>query len=427
MDFSNAARVTNMFNEAILAPVFLSACLVFVTCDLAEGAKKKLTATEARVCVTGHDHNRPAPFPGLGDFIGWAEAIQRMPNGDILLVHSAGYGHVSYASPRKFASGKDRFPSAPTGGRSMACRSSDNGKTWSNPVTVIDHRLDDRPDGLLVCRDGTVLCFVNVNASWSGYAKAPQGFENDIDGLNDKQFVLRSKDNGRTWSEPIWIDSPGTFYERAHGRPIQLRDGTILWPTYCENVGGPESGGKKHLIGAIHRSTDSGKTWKAIATVRRQGKDVDEPAIAQLKDGRLIMATRPDGGVLYSKDRGVTWVDSGRTVKKHGPTFRAPQLFVLKDGTLVAVATWHVEGIGNGVPHLCGWVSRDSGMTWSQGIALDTSCYGYPGGCMMKDESIMISYCESGKAPNRVYVMRIRVNAARDGIELLPIDKPVKR
>ena len=44
----------------------------------------------------------------------------------------------------------------------------------------------------------------------------------------------------------------------------------------------------------------------------------------------------------------------------------------------------------------------------------------------MKDQSIMVSYCESPKAPNRVYVMRIRVNRTRNGIDFLPIDEPVK-
>jgi hypothetical protein len=389
---------------------------------------RKLTARDVRVCVTGYDHNRPDPFPGMGDFIGWAEAIDRMPDGDLLIVHSSGYGHVSFASPRKLA-GADDKPTAPTGGRSMACRSSDNGRTWSKPVTVIDHRLDDRPDALLTCRDGTVLCFVNVKASWAGYPRAPKGFENDLGGLNDRQFVLRSKDSGRTWSDPIWIDSPGTFYERAHGRAIELDDGAILWPTYCEDVGGPESGGPSRggehpLFAGIHRSTDSGVTWKTISTVRLKGKDIDEPAIAQLKDGRLIMVKRPDGGILYSEDRGVTWTDSGRSVKVGGPTFRAPQVLVLEDGRVLVLATWHVEGIGTGTPHLCVWISNDNGMTWSRdgrGIAIDTSAYGYPGAFIMEDESIMVSYCESAHSPNRVYVVRIRVNAAGDGIEFLPL------
>ena len=409
-------------------------CVTLIGCLVSAGvcaaqqrdsARRQQTGRDVRVCVTGYDQNRPVPFAGLGDFIGWAEAIEQLPNGDLLVAHSAGYGHVSPASPRNLAGQRGGFP-APTGGRSMACRSTDGGKTWSRPFTLIDHRLDDRPDALFACRDGTLLCFINVNASWSGFASAPAGFENDLGGLNDKQMVLRSRDNGVTWSDPIWLDGPGTFYERAHGRPLQLSDGGILWATYCEDVGGPESGGKKHLYGAIHRSDDVGKTWRVIATVRRRNKDIDEPAISELKDGRLIMATRPDGGLLYSSDRGVSWVESNYTIKRHGPTFRAPQLLVLRDGTLVALATWHVEKVGKGLPHLCAWISRDDGQTWSRpGFALDVSAYGYPGGVLLQDESILISYCEAGKAPNRVYVMRINVNTARDGIDFMPLDAPL--
>ena len=53
----------------------------------------------ARVCVTGFDHNRPDPFPGLGDFIGWVGDVTRLANGELLFVHSAGYWHVSFATP----------------------------------------------------------------------------------------------------------------------------------------------------------------------------------------------------------------------------------------------------------------------------------------------------------------------------------------
>ena len=61
---------------------------------------KPLTIRQARVCITGADHNRPDPFPGIGDFIGWPGGIDRLPNGDLLLAHSAGYWHSSFAQPR---------------------------------------------------------------------------------------------------------------------------------------------------------------------------------------------------------------------------------------------------------------------------------------------------------------------------------------
>lgn len=382
---------------------------------------KSLTFREARVQVTGYDHNRPEDFPGLGDFIGWAETIERMPNGDLLLAHSAGYWHASFASPRLFPSelrkhwGSEGWPldfPAPTGGRSMACRSTDNGRTWSKPFLLIDYRLDDRPHSLFTCRDGTVLCFINTQASWYGFKKAPEEFSNDPDlgELNGKQFVIRSTDNGATWSEPIWIDGPGLRYERAHGRPIQLADGGILWATYNS---GHESG-TRSLYGAIQRSDDSGKSWRVVSVIHRkdQGNNIDEPAIAELKDGRIIMVTRKDGGVLYSSDEGVTWTEPGYRVTTKPGKFKAPQVFVLKDGTVVVIAT-----LGT----LRAWLSRDGGVTWTDDIPLDPTCYGYPGAVLLDDESIVVSYCESGRAPNRVFVIKLRVNEARDGVELLSL------
>lgn len=374
-------------------------------------SKKTLTAEEARVCATGWDFNRPDDFPGLGDFIGWAGGLERMPNGDLLLAHSAGYWHASFASPRLIAEDTRKAYAAvgwpldfvaPTGGRSMAVRSTDNGKTWSRPVALTDIPLDDSPVTLFVCQDSTVLCFINVQASWYGFAEAPPAFQKDLNGLNTQQCVIRSTDNGKTWSQPIWFESPGSFYERSHGQAIQLPDGGILWPTYCSNQG------EKHLFGAIHRSDDSGKTWHNVSTIRRKDKDLDEPAIARFDDGCLVMVSRPDGGIFFSYDDGVSWVESGQVVQSG--TLKAPRLFVLGDGTLVCVATYHGG--------LYVFLSQDRGVNWTQEIPLDPSCYGYPGGLRMADESL-ISYCESGKAPNRVYVIRFQVNAARDGIELL--------
>jgi len=254
----------------------------------------------------------------------------------------------------------------------------------------------------LRCKDGTLLCFINVQASWYGFPEAPTKFRKDIDGLNTQQCVVRSTDDGKTWGKPIWLESPGRFYERSHAQPIQLPDGGVLWPTYCkDSVATPE-------IGVIHRSDDSGKTWRTVSKISRKGKPVDEPAIARLNDGELIMVCRPDACLFRSKDDGVTWTQSD-----HVPVrgrFKAPRLFVLKDGTVVCVAT-----CGN----LRVFLGKDGGKSWTGAIPLDTSCYGYPGGVRLPDDSIIVSYCSSGVAPNRIYVARFRANAKRDGIELL--------
>ena len=114
------------------------------------------------------------------------------------------------------------------------------------------------------------------------------------------------------------------------------------------------------------------------------------------------------------QDSGVTWTDSGsHIVPKGSPKFKAPQLLVLADGTVVAIATWK---------NLRAFLSTDGGRSWSNDIPLDTSSYGYPGSYILdEDESILLPYCASGRAPNRLYLVRFRINDERTGIELLPV------
>jgi len=403
-----------LFHHARFQTLFILLSTVLLTTVSAQPS----TIGQARVLVTGAQHNRPDSFPGLGDFIGWPGGIERSGDGELLLVHSAGYWHVSFAEPRMIEPNRRQswlksdwpldFP-APTGGRTMMTRSSDNGRTWSKPETLLDHCLDDGPHALFRCNDGTLLCFITVQASWYGYEKAPPKFQDDIDGLNTKQFVIRSADDGKTWSELISLTSPGNFYERAHGgRPIQLSDGGILWATYYQETGVP------FLRGAIRRSDDSGQTWDIISKIIRPDNNIDEPAIAELKDGRLLLVTRPDGALFTSEDQGQTWTDLQRRVVPPGSAkLKAPQLIVLNDGTVVLVATWN---------NLRVWISTDHGQTWTKDIPLDTTSYGYPGSWMLNDdESILLPYCASGRAPNQIYLVRFRVNPSRDGIELLPV------
>ncbi len=391
----------------------LLAGLALVPCGPLPGQK---TASEMRVTVTGHDVNRPDDYPGIGDF-GWAGNIERLADGRLMLVHQWGYWHSSFSEPsmiepelatRWRSEGWPLDFKAPTGGRSMATYSSDDGRTWSKPTTLVDHPQDDNPYGLLRTRDGSLTCFLSVQAPWYGYTSAPAEMKHLLDGLNTQQFYMRSRDDGKTWSRPTPLKSPGDFYQRSHATPIELKDGSILWPSYFS-----DTGTQGLLVGAIHRSTNSGRSWKLWSTIRREEVNVDEPAIAELASGEMILVCRPDGGIFHSSDGGRQWKQTGTLIDSG--KLKAPRLFVLADGTVVCVATY-----GN----LRVFLSRDHGYRWTDAIPLDTSSYGYPGGLLLKDNSMLISYVASGRAPSRIYVIRFSVNAAADGIELLPVGKP---
>jgi hypothetical protein len=367
-----------------------------------------LPLEKVRVCVTGYDHNRPDPFPGLGDFIGWVGEIVRTPGGELMFVHSAGYWHVSFATPVAIADENlrksyekwkwDPNHEAPTGGRIMAARSFDDGKTWSKPVTVYDGPLDAGPSCTFVTHDGTILQIVNVQASWYGQKEAPPGRQT----LNTRQVVIRSTDNGETWSDPVDLVSSGTFYTRGRSRCLQLPDGGILWMSYDMDKG------NSRLYGTIHRSDDDGKSWRVISNIRRDGVDTDEGDWGRLSTGRLVLVVRPDGGTLVSDDQGLRW----KEISKVGPSYvYAPHLVVLEDDTIVMTA--------GGSGGQCIFLSTDGGESWGPPIRLDPGVYGYGKLMLMEDQTILLGYVWSGTTPNRCYLVRLRVNEARDGIELL--------
>jgi sialidase-1 len=399
-----------------------------------------LPLQKARICITGFDHNRPDPFPGLGDFIGWVGGVNRLANGELLCVHSAGYWHVSFATPVLLKdsliepytkAGFNPKHKAPTGGRIMACRSKDNGRTWSKPVTVYDGPLDCRPSASFVTSKGTVVVMVNMQASWYGFPEAPAGRQK----LNTRQLVVRSADHGHTWSDAEPLKSSGDYYTRGRSRGLKLPDGGLLWTTY------DMSQGSSLLDGTVHRSDDDGKSWRVLSIIRRRkpagdqlnvkdlvvsgdadrflklgkpedGKwlDTDEGDLGRLSSGRLVMILRPDGGVLVSDDQGVNW----RQISRVGPKYLyAPSFVVLSDDTLVLTA--------GGSGGQCIYLSTDVGRSWSEPLRIDPKVYGYGRLTLLKDESMLASYVERHSVPQRCLLVRFRVNESRDGVELLPI------
>src|SRR5690348_11457400 len=101
--------------------------------------------------------------------------VCRLKNGDLFCVFYAGYTHISFPTEQ-----------LPRGGRICAIRSSDEGKSWSRPETIIDTPEDDRDPSVCCLPNGTLLCsFFTYDCSQA---------------VNT--CVSRSSDGGRVWSLP---------------------------------------------------------------------------------------------------------------------------------------------------------------------------------------------------------------------------------
>lgn len=188
----------------------------------------------------------------------------------------------------------------------VARRSTDNGRTWGEYITVAAHdKFGGYGDPALVRdrRTGDLLV-ISLNGC---------GLWGDNPG---NITVSRSKDGGLTWEAPVNInpqilttdtDGPQSIKCNAafasSGRALQLKNGRIMFVlvTRIKDVDG-------FPCYAIY-SDDSGKTWHASKNPATLNGD--EAKVVQLPDGTLLMSIRNrfSGPRRFSisKDNGTTW------------------------------------------------------------------------------------------------------------------------
>ncbi len=206
------------------------------------GGRSKLRPDECRSTIVGPGINQPDPYPGYGGFVGWVSPI-RLRNGDLLVgfarllacvaADAAAYSPDTIARYQKIGMPADvRRASA---SRAMIMHSTDEGKTWSKPVTMLDTPDDDRHPAFVELPDGTLLCSL---FTYSGarakpdYAKEPEsGFPH-----GHPSVVRPRQDMGSTTSS----NSPSPFLaDETDGPLVLLKDGSILL-----TIGGsPKEGG----------------------------------------------------------------------------------------------------------------------------------------------------------------------------------------
>ena len=223
----------------------------------------------------------------------------------------------------------------------LAARSSDGGRTWANPASLI-------VDGQFFFNDKETIT-ADPNDARYVYAV----WDRLIAGGNGPTVFARTADGGATWEPARVIFDPGAGQQTIANLIRVLPDGTVL-NLYARLEGdeGDVTNGSLEVI----RSTDHGVSWSApirIADLRPRGA-FDPTTNQPIRDGSIIpqMAVAPSGalyvvwqdsrftgvrdGIAFSRstDGGLTWSPPVRiNGEPNAPAF-TPQVHVRADGTI---------------------------------------------------------------------------------------------
>lgn len=228
--------------------------------------------------------------------------------------------------------------------------STDNGDTWSDIRTVVDYPLGCSASDPSLITDhvtGEIFLFYNYM---------------DLDRERDVYYfkVIRSKDNGKTWSPPQDITSLITPGEWEHdfkfitsGEGARTKSGKLIHTLVNLNRGV-----------YLFASDDHGGSWYLIDQPLPVG---DESKVIELDDGTWMVNSRVNGSgcryVHISADEGKTWMSKPDTTLAD-PGCNASLL--RKGDTLLFSNPDHKKERKN----LTIRMSIDNGKTWMAGTVI---------------------------------------------------------
>ncbi len=255
-------------------------------------------------------------------------------------------------------------------------RSSDNGKTWSEIETVVDF-----PYGKSASDPSMIVDSV-TNEIFLFYNYMDLDAEKDIYYLH----VVKSSDNGKTWSDPTDITSQiakpewhNDFKFITSGRGIQTKTGKLLHTMVNLNSG-------LHVFG----SDDHGKTWYFIDVPIQPA---DESKIIELADGTLMINARVNGkGLRYvhtSTDEGLTWqTNAAPELIDPGCNASIIRYTAIEDGYKKNRLLFSNAKMEKGRKNMTVRISYDEGKTWSEGKTIYAGSSAYSSLTILKNGDI---------------------------------------
>lgn len=234
--------------------------------------------------------------------------------------------------------------------------SEDKGRTWNKAKVIVDSPMrSDFDPAFITGVDRTWLFYSSGRHSEFPYVR--RHVEKHVGDQSWHLYHRFTDDAGKSWSEPQEVGH--MIGCRSNG--IRLSTGELILPVIAPSS---RVRGEDPRAGVL-KSNDSGETWH-LAGRLKCGAGVEEPTVAELLSGELLIALRTLGGHLWtamSGDKGESW----REAVEHDieAACASHNLFRISDGRVILV---HDEDPSHRTP-LTIRITED-GSSWSDPVVL---------------------------------------------------------
>jgi len=279
------------------------------------------------------------------------------------------------------------------------------------------------PDPLLVSKQGI---FPGVSLLPNNDLLIIFSIGQAFDSSDQKAFVTKSKDNGRTWSTPKQLHNHvyDDHEENETLKPLLLKNGDIIATGYAfvrpdplTPIIDPISFNVLPLKNKISVSKDNGENWSVPKNfnVLNIPLELSGPCI-QLSSGRILAACPPfhlgetghSGWIIYSDDNGKSWDKLSEFFNTVNGEIAAWECRLCEiDNNGVAVIFWAYDNVKkiNLNNHIV--YSKDGGKSF--GTAVNTGIKAQASNILWLEKNIILTIHSHRESPSGLIIRKINI------------------